>query len=428
MERLIKDAAKLDKSIKANDMSFGNIVKAINVVQTEMGITGTTALEAGRTISGSVGAMKSAWTNLITGLADGNADIGGLIDNLVTTIVGDGTESNLGVLGNILPAVERALEGVAKLIEVGVPKIVENLPGILMKVVPSLISAAKKMVVSIFNGIRQNSKTILNGAMSLVLDLANGVAENLPSIISGIVDVVLELVDILTDPENLSKLLDAAIKIVTALVDGLAEALPRLATAAVSLINGLLTFLLQPENIQKIIKTAVEVILILASGLIQAIPQLVAAIPELISAIFQAFAETDWGKIGVAIVNGIWGGVKSLWGEMTGWIRDGIGFLSESIRNSFNATGDFFGTVDKYLAAKQQAEMDVAKAQLEEMGIATPETSIIKPIDFAGSPADRYRKNSTVIVNQNIYSTAKSSADLMAEAIYQQERAVLLGG
>ena len=102
MERLIKDAAALDSSIDANSLSFANIVKAINVVQTEMGITGTTALEAGRTISGSIGAMKSAWTNLLTGLADGNADIGELVNNLVTTIVGDGTENNLGVLGNVM--------------------------------------------------------------------------------------------------------------------------------------------------------------------------------------------------------------------------------------------------------------------------------------------------------------------------------------
>jgi hypothetical protein len=65
MERLIKDAAKLDKSVKANDLSFGNIVKAINVVQTEMGITGTTALEAASTISGSVSSMKAAWQFIV---------------------------------------------------------------------------------------------------------------------------------------------------------------------------------------------------------------------------------------------------------------------------------------------------------------------------------------------------------------------------
>jgi phage-related protein len=75
MQRLIKDAAALDNSIDANSMSFANIVKAINVVQTEMGITGTTAKEAGRTIEGSVNAMKAAWTNRVTGIADKNADL-----------------------------------------------------------------------------------------------------------------------------------------------------------------------------------------------------------------------------------------------------------------------------------------------------------------------------------------------------------------
>ena len=60
MQRLIADAAKLSDTVDAQSMSFENIVEAIHVVQTEMGITGTTALEAGRTISGSVNAMKSA--------------------------------------------------------------------------------------------------------------------------------------------------------------------------------------------------------------------------------------------------------------------------------------------------------------------------------------------------------------------------------
>ena len=35
---------------------------------------------------------------------------------------------------------------------------------------------------------------------------------------------------------------------------------------------------------------------------------------------------------------------------------------------------------------------------------------------------------SNVSVVQNIYSQPKSAADLMAEALYQQQKAVLLGG
>ena len=86
MERLIADASKLDSSIDANDMSFGNIVKSINAVQREMGIYGTTALEAEKTISGSLNSMKAAWSNLLTGIADDNAEFDILINKMVESV------------------------------------------------------------------------------------------------------------------------------------------------------------------------------------------------------------------------------------------------------------------------------------------------------------------------------------------------------
>lgn len=173
MARLIEDAAKLDDRIDANSMSFANIVKAINVVQTELGITGTTALEAGQTISGSVGAMKSAWTNLLTGLADGNAEIETLVDNLVTTIVGDGTENNLGVIGNILPAVETALNGAGKLIDKALPIIIDKIPEFIEKYLPK----------------------ILESGVSIVLELAIGLIKAIPSLVKSIPEIVASIVN-----------------------------------------------------------------------------------------------------------------------------------------------------------------------------------------------------------------------------------------
>ena len=133
MARLINESGVLGGAIEVTNKTvsqvpFNKVIEAINVIQTRMGITGTTAKEAGQTISGSVGAMKSAWTNLVTGFADGSADIGGLINDLVTTIVGDGTENNLGVIGNVLPAIEMALGGIVQLISGSAPKIIEILP------------------------------------------------------------------------------------------------------------------------------------------------------------------------------------------------------------------------------------------------------------------------------------------------------------
>lgn len=113
MERLLVDADKLSDSFNlqvdasgALVYSYADVVDAIHIVQTEMGITGTTAKEAGTTIQGSVDSMKAAWTNLVTGLGDENANIEQLFDDLVVTITGDGTETNLGVMGTVIPRIK----------------------------------------------------------------------------------------------------------------------------------------------------------------------------------------------------------------------------------------------------------------------------------------------------------------------------------
>ena len=102
MERLVADAAKLDSSIQANDLSFSNIVQSIHAVQTEMGITGTTAQEAEKTISGSAASMKAAFGNFLTSLADDNADTGKAFEDLKESI---GT-----FLDNIMPKVWEFVE------------------------------------------------------------------------------------------------------------------------------------------------------------------------------------------------------------------------------------------------------------------------------------------------------------------------------
>ena len=104
MERLIADAAKLDSSIQANDLSFGNIVKAINAVQTEMGITGTTALEAEETISGSAASMKAAFSNFLTSLASDNMDTKESFEEL--------KETTSVFLENLVPKIQAVFESI----------------------------------------------------------------------------------------------------------------------------------------------------------------------------------------------------------------------------------------------------------------------------------------------------------------------------
>jgi predicted nucleic acid-binding Zn-ribbon protein len=97
MERLLADAEKFS-GIKYDISSYADVAEAIHVIQTEMGITGTTAKEATETISGSVAGMQSAIGNLMAGLGNAGADISLLMNNVV--------EAFQNVVKNIAPIIE----------------------------------------------------------------------------------------------------------------------------------------------------------------------------------------------------------------------------------------------------------------------------------------------------------------------------------
>lgn len=152
MERLITDAEKLDSSFTASrdangelTMSYADIVDAIHIVQDDLGITGTTAKEASSTISGSIGAMKASWSNLLTGMADENADIGALIDNFI--------DSALTAADNILPRIGIIMEGIGSLITTALPKILPVIIQVITDNLPMLIEAGIQILIALITGI-----------------------------------------------------------------------------------------------------------------------------------------------------------------------------------------------------------------------------------------------------------------------------------
>lgn len=142
MQRLLKDAEKIQKAhgktVKYSINSYADMVEAIHVVQEEMGITGTTAEEAGTTIQGSVGMMKAAWTNFLTGMADSNQDFKALTTNLVQSII---TVAN-NLVPRLIETVPRLVEGIA---EIGT-QLATYLPDIVSSLLPALISGAVTLV------------------------------------------------------------------------------------------------------------------------------------------------------------------------------------------------------------------------------------------------------------------------------------------
>lgn len=105
MQRLLKDAQKLSGK-KFNIKNFNDVIEAIHVIQEEMGITETTAEEASETIAGSWLALGSSWENLLVGLADGNADIDTLMNNLFISV-----ENVAKNVGKVLPSLAKNIGG-----------------------------------------------------------------------------------------------------------------------------------------------------------------------------------------------------------------------------------------------------------------------------------------------------------------------------
>ncbi|OHY31327.1 hypothetical protein BI362_03165 [Streptococcus parauberis] len=81
MQRLLEKAEEVT-GVKYDIDNLSDIIEAIHVIQTELGITGTTAEEAKSTVSGSFNQMLSSLNNLSAGFGDKNADIKKLMNEL----------------------------------------------------------------------------------------------------------------------------------------------------------------------------------------------------------------------------------------------------------------------------------------------------------------------------------------------------------
>lgn len=169
MERLIKDAAKLDDTVDANSLSFANIVKAINVMQNKMGIAGTTAKEANGTISGSLNSMKAAWSNLFPALISGGEEFDQCVDNLIDSAKTFGK--------NVIPAFKKGLSGAGKLLEELVPIIVQEIPPLVADVLPELATAGAQIVVGFVNSLIANAPLLWQSAQELVVSVIKALYE-----------------------------------------------------------------------------------------------------------------------------------------------------------------------------------------------------------------------------------------------------------
>ena len=175
MQRLLEDAEKLS-GIEYDISSYADIVDAIHVVQTEMGITGTTAKEASTTVQGSIASMKSAYENFVTGLGDQNADIAELSTKLL--------ESAEVVAGNLLPVIENILSSIGTMMQEKGPEMIEKFVSYAIEKLPQIIELGLKMVLSLVKGLANNLPKLVSSVLDMIATIVKTFVSSIPDIVS----------------------------------------------------------------------------------------------------------------------------------------------------------------------------------------------------------------------------------------------------
>ena len=296
MERLLADAQAVT-GVKYDISNLADVYAAVHVIQQELGITGTTAVESASTFSGSMASMVAAAKNVMANLMLGN-DMTASLSALTETLL-------IFVQNNLMPALGN---------------IVATLPQVIGQMMPQLLSLGQQVILNVASGITAAAPQLLPSATSAVLDWIDQAVAMVPDILSAGADMLTALADGIM--ASLPILVERAPVIVGDLVEGITDSIPKLASAAIDIIMGLVDYLLQPGNIGKLITGAYNIVASLASGLIKAQGALLQAGLQLITGLWERFISTDWGALGKSMItglkNGIMGAASQIWNAVKG--------------------------------------------------------------------------------------------------------------
>lgn len=373
MQRLLADAEKLSGQ-KFDMSSYADIVDAIHIVQTEMGITGTTSKEAASTIQGSISTMKAAWVNLTTGMANPTQNFEKLMQNMVDSVV---TVFN-NLAPRIVETIPMAVEGISQMISGLIPQIVP----LMQQLIPALLQGATQIISVLYNALTTGLTTglpqLMQKGAELITKIGEGLKTGIPNIISSALNIILNLSTILR--ENAPALIQSGLDMIVNIAKGLMNSLPTLISTVPTIVSNIANII--NDNAPKLLVTAGKLILTLATGLVKAIPSLVQNIPKIIKAVVDVFLAFQWMNLGKSIITKL----------KNGFVGENPAVL--------NAAKKIFNTIVNVIKALPSKLFNIAKQAVSKL------VSILKHTASVKSAA-------SAIKNEIVYALAKLPAKML---------------
>lgn len=313
MERLLKDAQKIT-GVKYDLNNLSDVYEAIHVIQGELGITGTTAEEASKTLEGSANAMKAAWTDFLGILTSSGdfGDIGTALKNVTSTFSTWAFGNLLPMLGKIIGNVPTVIMGLFEAIPQFLPQITETgtqmfnalIEGIETNV-PQLVSKGAEFVRTIVEGIGTALPGMIESAFQLISTLGNALIEYIPLLAEYLPTVVTGILTYIT--ENAPRMIEGAVQLITQLGTGLINTLPSLATSVSQIVSSVVTWFMTQDWAQ----LGKDAVTLIANGLIALASAAVTAISTVCTDLWDTFTTTDWKALGEDLLTKIGEGIAA---------------------------------------------------------------------------------------------------------------------
>ena len=369
MERLLADAQEFS-GVDYNIDNLNDVYEAIHVIQQEMDITGTTALEAEQTIAGSFSSMKAAFENTLGSLALG--------ENIGPSLKGLAQSVSTFLFGNLFPMIGTILASLPSalmvFIQAMVPAIIEMGGKLLTSLTegvgngfPEMLDKINELIQNIGTWIKESFPEFLKNGVDAILNLANGVMDAAPTVLTNIGSILTNVFSALL--AALPTIVENGFKLIAGLAKGLLDNLPAVMLSIIQILKNLLGKII--EHLPELLKTGVKLIVSLAAGLVQAIPNVVGKIPQIISAIVKAIT----GLVGMLI-----GAGKDLMLGLAKGIGDSIGAVIEKAKE---AAGKVVSAVKRAFGVKSPSTVFMGIGEYLNLGLAKGINDNISPISKA---------------------------------------------
>lgn len=356
-----------------------------------------------------VPALINAGMLLLNGLVQGLleavpellAALPGIVDNLMTTLA--------AFLPQFISAVNLLVMGVVQALPTAIQQIVA--------VLPTLIDSLINVLLTLMPEIMDAGLALLSALVTDLPEIISAVAAAIPEIVDAIVNAIISSIPLL---------IDAGIQLLTMLVGNLPAIINGIVSALPTIINSIVNAVL--GSIPLLIRSGIQLFVALVSNLPAIISGVVAAVPQIIDAIVGGFAGgfDAMANIGLNLIKGIWSGIS----DAAAWLKSKIAGFFGGVVDSIR---DFFG-----IHSPSRLMAGIGKNMALGIGVGWEDTfpDIAEDItdsvklDFDAGPVScgrDHNQSGSVSVVQNIYSKAQTAADLMREAKWEQERAVMMG-